>query len=172
MLPTPDAGFDQPFEMLLACHERVERMLALLERLALHLQRSGADEQALDAAKQLMRYFDLAAPAHHEEEERHVIPLLAKSLPGLARQLLDEQQQMTQQWQRLRTDLFALSAQTGASASPPAARWSPFVALYRRHMLTEEKLAFVTVRPQLSEPDLQVMSHEMAQRRGVPSSRH
>ena len=171
LLPTPDAGFDQPFEMLLACHERVERMLGLLERLALHLQSHGADDQALDAAQQLMRYFDLAAPAHHEDEERHVIPLLAKSHPALARQLLDEHEQMTQQWQRVRADLVALSAQTAASASQPAARWSTFVALYRRHLLAEEKLAFVTVRPQLSDPDLQLMSQEMAQRRSTPLRR-
>ena len=28
----PGTGFDQPFEMLEACHERVQRMLALLAR--------------------------------------------------------------------------------------------------------------------------------------------
>lgn len=34
----PAAGFDEPFEMLTACHGRVDRMLALLQRLATHLQ--------------------------------------------------------------------------------------------------------------------------------------
>ena len=29
--PAPGAGFDAPFDMLSACHERVERMLQLLE---------------------------------------------------------------------------------------------------------------------------------------------
>jgi hypothetical protein len=37
----PVAGFDEPFAMLAACHERVERMLQLLERLATHLAAQG-----------------------------------------------------------------------------------------------------------------------------------
>jgi len=37
LLATPAVGFEQPFEMLAACHERVNRMLALLERLREHL---------------------------------------------------------------------------------------------------------------------------------------
>ena len=39
----PGVGFDEPFEMLVACHGRVERMLDLLERLAQHLLDQGAD---------------------------------------------------------------------------------------------------------------------------------
>ena len=73
---TPSAGFDQPFEMLSACHERVQRSLALLQRLQDHLASHGADPQARDAARDVMRYFDIAAPAHHEDEERHVLPVL------------------------------------------------------------------------------------------------
>lgn len=167
LLPTPDAGFDQPFEMLLACHERVERMLALLERLALHLDSHGADDQALDAAKQVMRYFDQAAPSHHEDEERHVIPLLAKLQPALAQQLLDEHQEMGQQWQLVQSDLAALSPQQESPAPQAAARWAAFAALYRRHLLAEEELAFVAVRPLLSSQDLQDMGQEMALRRGA-----
>ena len=59
---SPAVGFDQPFEMLEACHERVERSLGLLLRLAEHLVSHGADEQARDAARDVLRYFDLAAP--------------------------------------------------------------------------------------------------------------
>ena len=65
----PGAGFDQPFEMLLACHERVERMLGLLERLAQHLAEHGCTPDAAQAARDVMRYFDIAGPAHHEDEE-------------------------------------------------------------------------------------------------------
>lgn len=38
----PAAGFDQPFEMLQACHERVGRMLVLLELGREMAQRRGA----------------------------------------------------------------------------------------------------------------------------------
>ena len=72
----PSAGFDEPFEMLQACHERVERMLGLLERLAAHLLDHGAEATAQRAAVDVMRYFDVAGPAHHEDEERHLFPRL------------------------------------------------------------------------------------------------
>jgi hypothetical protein len=43
----PGTAFEQPFEMLVACHERVERMLALLARLLEHLPGYGCDDQAV-----------------------------------------------------------------------------------------------------------------------------
>ncbi|RYY81317.1 MAG: hemerythrin domain-containing protein, partial [Comamonadaceae bacterium] len=52
------AGFEQPFEMLEACHERVHRMLTLLDRLRRHVAGHGTDEQARQAARDVMRYFD------------------------------------------------------------------------------------------------------------------
>ena len=42
----PGSGFEQPFEMLDACHERVERMLRLLGKIREHVTTHGADEQA------------------------------------------------------------------------------------------------------------------------------
>ena len=60
-------GFEQPFEMLTACHERVHRMLRLLGKLREHLATRGHDEQAAQAARDVMRYFDQAAPLHHED---------------------------------------------------------------------------------------------------------
>lgn len=76
---SPSAGFNEPFEMLDACHERVGRMLALLQRLREHLEGGRADEPARQAARDVMRYFDLAAPHHHQDEETHVFPALLAS---------------------------------------------------------------------------------------------
>jgi hypothetical protein len=42
---SPAAGFDEPFEMLAGCHDRVQRMVDLLERLAGHLPRHGCDRR-------------------------------------------------------------------------------------------------------------------------------
>ena len=75
----PAAGFDEPFELLAGCHDRVRRSLTLLKRLADRMASEGADAKAQAAARDVLRYFDLAAPAHHEDEERHVVPLLAAS---------------------------------------------------------------------------------------------
>ena len=51
-------------------------MLALLDKLRSHMRASGADEEARQAARDVMRYFDKAAPQHHRDEELHVFPML------------------------------------------------------------------------------------------------
>src|SRR5688572_25382640 len=61
----PSVGFDQPFEMLAACHARMDRSLDLLGRLGRHLHDQGCDAQARSAATDVLRYFDIAAPLHH-----------------------------------------------------------------------------------------------------------
>ena len=60
----PAAGFEEPFEMLATCHERVERLLALQARLQQHLLDKGCDEPARQASRDVMHYFDMAAPLH------------------------------------------------------------------------------------------------------------
>lgn len=166
----PGAGFDEPFEMLLACHQRVERMLALLERLAQHLLQRGADADAQQAATDLMRYFDLAGPAHHEDEERHLFPALQASgdatLQGLVLGLQSDHQAMTARWQAVRNDL--LTVQAGALPHALAAsRWAAFADLYRRHVALEESLAYPAAQPMLDELQRRDMGREMALRRGA-----
>src|SRR5205814_2154869 len=102
----PAAGFEQPFEMLQACHERLEQMLALLQRLREHVRSHGSDEQARQAARDVMRYFDTAAPRHHEDEELHVFPvLLALNDEGVTQvvaQLQQDHLQMEKRWHAAR----------------------------------------------------------------------
>ena len=166
----PAAGFDEPFEMLLACHQRVERMLVLLLRLAQHLPQHGADADARQAATDVMRYFDIAGPAHHEDEERHLFPALQASgdatLQGLVQGLHQDHQAMTARWRALRADLAGVQA--GALPHALAAgRWAAFADLYRRHVALEESLAYPAAQPLLGPEQRLAMGREMALRRGA-----
>jgi hemerythrin-like domain-containing protein len=175
-LRTPAAGLEAPFDMLAACHERVERMLALLARLQTHLAGQGRDESARQAAHDVMRYFDLAAPLHHEDEERHVFPpLLAGPDPGLRTlvgRLVQDHRAMEAAWPEARGVLDMV-------AESPAAQWTPltstqttaldrFAALYSRHLADEDLLAYPAAQAALTAEALQAMSLDMMQRRGVP----
>jgi hemerythrin-like domain-containing protein len=164
LLHTPPAvGFDQPFEMLSACHERVQRSLALLGRLAAHLLAAGADAAARDAAGDVLRYFDLAAPHHHEDEERHVLPRLREmGRADVADRLAADHQAMHAAWAALRPGLLALRDDARV---PDTAAWAPFAAMYDAHIALEEELAYPTVRAQLDAPALAAMGGEMAGRR-------
>jgi len=76
-LVDPPAGFDEPLEMLLACHRRIEKQLETLKRLRTHLATEGVDPEASAAAQSVLRYFGKSAADHHHDEEQDVFPLLA-----------------------------------------------------------------------------------------------
>ncbi len=166
------AGFEQPFEMLEACHERVHRMLRLLERLQFHVEAHGADDQARQAARDVMRYFDQAAPQHHLDEERHVFPALLatgdEAISEVVRQLQAEHARMESGWSAARVVLADLAE--GALAALDAAQRDTlraFSSLYDRHIATEEQVAYPAARQRLDGDALAVMSDDMMRRRGV-----
>ena len=68
---SPAVGLDQPLEILEACHERVKNHCQILQRLSAHLKVAGIDDQAILASKNLLRYFEIAAKNHHEDEENN-----------------------------------------------------------------------------------------------------
>jgi hemerythrin-like domain-containing protein len=172
LIATPAAGFEQPFEMLEACHERVQRTLALLERLRAHLRQHGADEQAQQAARDVMRYFDIAAPQHHRDEELHVFPpLLAQGddrLRTIVGRLQQDHARMDEGWQAAR-QVLALVAQASVAhlADDQEAALEAFACLHAEHMAAEEQIAYPAARALLDTEALARAGREMAKRRGV-----
>lgn len=154
----PGAGYEAPFEMLDACHERVERMLRLLHKLRAHLQASGWDAQAAEAARDVLRYFNEAAPRHHEDEERHVFPavLAAPDAPALphtgtddgtgadsgtgigigigtslhtvVRRLLQDHADMQTRWASARPVLERIARPPAEDRASSQTRWQPLAA--------------------------------------------
>src|SRR5436853_7672694 len=78
------AGFDDPLEMLLACHRKIEKQLQTLKKLRAHVDDRGVDADASSAAQAILRYFLKAAPHHHDDEEKDLFPLLEERIsdPG------------------------------------------------------------------------------------------
>ena len=170
----PAAGFEQPFEMLEACHERVHRMLALLARLREHLASHGADEQARQAARDVMRYFDQAAPEHHRDEELHVFPpLLAQNDPKVTAVVVRLQQdhlQMESRWAAARRVLAAIADdELNALDNHEDAILDAFGSLYANHIDAEEQIAYPAAVVLLAGEALEEMSRDMMQRRGLLS---
>lgn len=172
LVPSPAAGFDQPFAMLDACHERIQRTLELLRRLRVHLAAQGADQQARQAARDVLRYFDVAAPQHHLDEERHVLPALQTSgdaaLRELAARLHADHRRMEAGWSEARTVLQALADGSLAALDPAQDEvLQTFAGLYTGHLQAEERIGFPAAAARLDPAALEAMSRDMRQRRGA-----
>lgn len=172
---SPGAGFNDPFDMLSACHERVERMLSLLTRLCEHLSANGWDLSAAQAARDVMRYFDLAAPHHHQDEEQHVFPAVLAGpdrhgLHAVVRQLQSDHQTMKQRWTQTRQVLQRIDQLGDAPWHPLTSeevqRLAEFVSLYDEHIQLEEQCVYPAANELLSLEDIRAMGQDMRVRRG------
>lgn len=174
---SPDAGFEQPFAMLEACHERLRSSLDLLRRLVEHLQTVGHDADARSAAHDVWRYFEIAAPAHHADEELHVVPRLQQTgdlwLTDVARRLLADHEALREVWVQLgpllREVHESVSALSARSLDALHAHTGQFVAIHERHLRLEDSFAFPAVRDRLSSDELTAMGREMQRRRTPPA---
>jgi hemerythrin-like domain-containing protein len=170
---SPAAGFDQPFELLMACHDRVRRSLALLGRIITHVKIHGHDAQSRSAAADVLRYFDIAAPLHHEDEELHVFAALADcgdpAVVQAVRDLQDDHLAMATRWTEARAILLTWRDHPAPSPLDAAthAVLDTFRHGYDAHIATEENLVYPAARARLDADRLARIGAEMqARRRG------
>jgi pyridoxamine 5'-phosphate oxidase len=167
---SPGPSFDEPLEMLAACHERIEAQLATLERLGPHLEKHGCDAEARSAAQAVLRYFDTSGKLHHQDEDDDLFPLLrgraaVGGRPEVAAaidELEREHETMDGQWNRLREHLLAIAA---GEARLPAEDVARFAWLYRRHMDRESTAVLPFAREALDEAQRAALGERMAARR-------
>ena len=169
----PAPGFDEPLEMLVACHGRIQDQIATLEKMVPHLARSGCDDAAQEAARAVMRYFDSAGAQHHQDEEQDLFPLLRRyagergrgevleALDVLAR----EHRTMDEVYARIRARL----ADVAEARSPrlDIEQVAHFAWIYRRHIMREEALAFGFAAEVLTPAERSALGASMAARRGA-----
>jgi len=167
MLPVPAPGFDDPLAMLAACHERILRQCATLEKLAGHLRDQDLTPEARTAAAEVHRYFSTAGRHHHEDEEQDVFPLLRgdASLARLIDALTAEHRQMESIW----LELEPLLAQPETIRDPDdfSRLVDRFNRLYAVHIERENQELLPRATELLPAGILAVIGARMAARRGV-----
>ncbi|AXK39127.1 hemerythrin domain-containing protein [Crenobacter cavernae] len=165
-LPRPAPSFDEPLEMLAACHDKLRRFCKMLTALPEHLKMHGADENAIDAARAILRYFDHAGPHHHQDEEDELFPLLRERDPGAAEALIRlhrEHEVFVEQWQALRPALERVAS--GEAAELPAELVASYVGDYRAHIAFEEEWLFPLAAHLITPDELAAAGSRMAARR-------
>lgn len=169
VLGTVAPGFDQPLDVLLACHGRFEKQCATLEKLLIHLPDHGSNTEAQQAARNILNYFDSAAVHHHDDEERNLFPLLERAGQGewceVVELLTGEHDDLAQLWRALRPPLQAITQ--GEAVALNATHAERFIALHRSHIAFENERVLPLARQILSAADLLTLGQAMAARRGL-----
>ena len=141
----------------------------LLARLIARAQAHGVAADVRQAAADVARYFSQAAPQHHEDEERHVLPRLAADarpeVRAAVQQILDDHAAFRAIWADLGPALAAV--RDGADGDwPRIARLAEaFIARHAAHLPLEDGLLFPAAAAGLDAGTLRSMGQEMARRR-------
>jgi hemerythrin-like domain-containing protein len=166
-------GFDQPLEMLAACHTRMEGELQTLERLAGDLAPSAGDEQARDAARAVLRCFDTDGRNHHLDEDENLFPEVRalaalRGRPEVAATLYElecEHEALDGLYSSLRSCLEDITE--GRPARLDAERVAHFAWTYRRHMALEARVVLPFAAESLSEAQKSALGASMEARRAA-----
>jgi len=165
-LPAP--GFDQPLELLRACHMKMLMNCRTLEKLAGHIHRENIDQTARDTAATIRRYFNEAAPLHHQDEEQDLFPLLltiSACLKGVICQLNQEHTTLEESWAVL--DELLAKPESINDSEAFTELCGAFAQAYRDHIAVEEENILLPIEGQLTEPQLERLGRAMAARRGA-----
>jgi len=168
----PPVGFETPLAMLAECHRRVEDQCATLRRLVPHLACHGSDQAATEAAQAVLRYFDLAAPKHHADEEVDLFPALLESMAGsdavclrdIIAALQADHVAFDARWQSLRATLTQVAA--GQAALLDGAAVEAFAEAYAGHIAREEGELLPMAGRLLDDDTLARIGQAMRRRRG------
>ena len=94
-MPDTLPGFDDPIGLLRACHEK---MLSHCDLLAALLDKDTLDDEAREAARNLVRYFSQSAPLHHRDEEEELFPRINRQSLRIAELVHTLKKESLKEW--------------------------------------------------------------------------
>lgn len=179
LLGNPAPTFDDPLEMLVACHGRIQAQFSTLQKLQQHLFSHGNNADAQLAAQAILRYFETAGPNHHQDEEQDLFPRLlaaeqknsadgrlkATDASQLITRLLADHTVMANAWQAIRPQLSAVAA--GQQRQLDANIAEHFMGVYNAHIALENSQLIALAEQLLTTQELLKIGQQMASRRGV-----
>lgn len=165
--PQHFATWNEPIDMLYACHSRVKNFCHQLSILPDYIDQHGCNQAVHNDVKQILTYFNQSAPLHHADEEEDFFPALVAKLPEAQAEVDKlEAQHITlhQTWDELAISLEKLLL--GEMTNVDRDLIARFIAGYDQHIAIEEPL-FELGRQHLPESELAKMGKIMSERRQV-----
>lgn len=165
---TQSVTFAEPIEMLYACHGKVRRFCAQIEMLPDYVTEHGCTDVVLQAVRQISQYFNIAAPLHHEDEEKDFFPLLLQYAPQAQAdidELLRQHESLHRNWNAVSAEFAQLEHDSSYTLQPDILK--RFVDGYEVHLGIEEPL-FEMGKQYIPPEKLTEIGQIMAARRRRP----
>jgi hemerythrin-like domain-containing protein len=154
----PRVTLEQPIEHLLACHDRIEERLRVLERASAAL--AERPDEARAAIESVFRHFDTAGVLHTRDEEESVFPRLVPKMTAEERAYLESLEHQHREADEVYRKLRDVGAPDWRETI------ARFCALYRQHIASENEKLIGAARRLLGPEQIAEISQEMKGRRG------
>jgi pyridoxamine 5'-phosphate oxidase len=163
---------NDPLAMFAACHQHIRKQCGNLETLAQDLSRFHVDNTARNRAAMIVRFFDIDACEHHEDEDMVFFPrLLALDIDASAKAelgpLLDilskDHNTLRDVWRSLRQSLLGIVDGKSASTNIDV---TTFIALHQHHMHNEDSSVLPFARRHFDDDALVELRSAILARRG------
>lgn len=182
---TGQPDFDQPIELMMDCHRRIEHFLRVLERVVAQHRDQPLDNEAAEALDTALNYFASAAPRHTADEEQSLFPRMRRTGdPRVTRAMahIDRLESDHREAEQAHARLDELGRRWLRDGALDAAAFTELRHLlkalsvaYREHIPLEDDSVFILAAEVLDADALRAVGEEMKQRRaadpGRPGSR-
>ena len=166
--PTAASEPEDAISLLLGCHQRIRHFTQVALRLAENPYAPAADRA--DAAKSVLRYFQIALPLHEADENESVYPRLREKLS--VGELSEANETMVSQHteiDRVIAELIPLwqsTADRGEQLDSHLLATTEYLQqLWDIHLSLEEEQVIPALREHLTQRDLSAIRAEMTSRR-------
>lgn len=168
------ASFDQPLELLLSCHKKIQHYSSALYKIVTTVQQEGWLENYINSVDQVRHYFNVAVPEHHLDEEVHLFPTIIALDPEfkkpdsleivtLINNMIKEHVESDALWEKL-DSMLAERSQDFSNLEQLARQ---FEADMHEHARIENEMIFPYAEKYISKSDFKKMGQEIARRRGI-----
>jgi len=182
---TGQPDFDQPIELMMDCHRRIEHFLGVLQKVAARYTDQPLDTQGREALETAMNYFRSAAPRHTADEEQSLFPRMRQVDSPQVKQAMAEIDRLESDHRKAEAAharLDELGRQwlgdgtlSGESLAEFQGLLDELTQAYGEHIPIEDENVFVLAKRVLTGEQLRAVGNEMKQRRtddpGRPGSR-
>ena len=169
-----ETPFERPLELLESCHEKIIHFSSTLLKLSTALKQQGWTEELTATAQNITRYFNIAGPEHHFDEELHLFPAIialntesedqqSRDLIQLINRMIKEHVESDALWEKINHLLNNKSKDFKQLETLSI----EFEKSMREHAEIENSIIFPFAKAHISDAEFKKMGMEIAVRRGI-----